>query len=165
MKHSMGSFSPTVDTLEISKGFQAIGDFTKQKDFPFMHVGSIILRYPSSISNSLNNEIVNSLENINILPESYYENAEFLKPDNGVVQYALAIAKYMDAIGQEIFAVAPGPNGEIMIDFRQNKKSFEIILYKNKQKYVKFGFNEKPEQGIFTLDILFSHLLEWLNTK
>lgn len=165
MKHSMDSFSTTVDPLEISKGFQTIDVFTKQEDFPFMHKWSIILRAPSSTSNSINNAILNSLENMNNLQESYYEDMDFLKPDNSVIQYGLAIVKYMDAIGQEIFAVAPGPNGEIMIDFRQNKKSFEIILYRDKKKYVKFGFNEKPEQGIFTPDILFSHLLEWLNAK
>ena len=44
MKHSMDSFSTTVDPLEISKGFQTIDVFTKQEDFPFIHKWSIILR-------------------------------------------------------------------------------------------------------------------------
>ncbi len=164
MNHSMDSYSSTTESLEISKGFQTINVFKSQKDIPHGHWWSIKFRAPSAISNSLNKKILNSLEAIAELSENWDEEGA-LKPDKNCVQYARAIILYMDAIGQEIYAIVPGPNGEIMLDFRDNKKSFEIILYKDVMRYVKFGYNETPEQGIFTPDVLFIGLVEWLNTK
>lgn len=163
MNHLINSFSPTVDSLEITQGFQTVDVFNKQNDPPQLNLWSIIFRKNNGES-SLNKIILNSLEQISELPSNWDEEGAIQPPLN-CVQYAKAIVLFMDAVGQEIYAIAPGPLGEIMLDFRNDSKSLELIIYPDKMKYVKFSELEKPEQGIFNPDILFPDLLNWLNNK
>lgn len=82
--------------------------------------------------------------------------------DEDVVNSAAAIIYIMETAGENLYSIAPGPRGEIMLDYRLNEKSLEIILYPDQKKYVKFSDKEQPTQGKFTYEIL-PTLISWLN--
>ncbi len=88
-----------------------------------------------------------------------------IPPCSEVIQVAKGILHSMNAVGQEIYNVAPGPKGEIMLDLRSGNKSLEVIIYPDNMKFVKFSTSEPPAQGSFTPGLLFTDLIAWLNEQ
>jgi len=90
--------------------------------------------------------------------------------DNGKAPSAKALAQayyitsLLDKHGQSIYHAAPGPNGEIMLDIRNRKKtkSVEIILYGDRSTVVYFPEQGKPAQKKFDESLL-PELLDWVN--
>ena len=85
-----------------------------------------------------------------------------LPPDTGALRKAETLTRTLQGFGQKIFHVAPGPNGEIMIDLRANGNSVEILFYPKETRFVKFPANGMPEQGEFS-DLTMLQILAWLN--
>ncbi len=106
-------------------------------------------------------KIADVLYNISSLTDNWDEEGSAAIREE-VINDATAIVYMMEAAGENLFSIAPGPKGEIMLDYRVNEKSLEIILYPDRKKYVKFSDNEQPIQGKFTYDIL-PNLISWLN--
>jgi hypothetical protein len=111
----------------------------------------------------LNSKILELLERIEALPNNWDEDDSLAPSKDGIV-IAKAIIHLMNSIGQQIYHITPGPNGEVMLDFRTNTKSFEIIIYSDKMKYVKFPEKGDPEQGEFSPELLYTELIAWLNS-
>jgi hypothetical protein len=85
-----------------------------------------------------------------------------IAPTRMVIIRAKFIVKILQATGQKVFHVAPGPSGEILVDIRNGSKSIELLFYPDKTKFVTYSDIEKPQQGIFESNIL-PQLLSWLN--
>ena len=94
--------------------------------------------------------------------EDNWDQDDAIAPSEQIVQQAKSLIILFDVVGQKVYNVAPGPDGEVMVDIRHKQKSVEILFYPTKNKYVKFGQGVKPEQGLFDLTTL-SHLMTWLN--
>jgi hypothetical protein len=85
-----------------------------------------------------------------------------IAPSYNVILKAKFIVKILQATGQKVFHVAPGPSGEIMVDLRNGHKSLELLFYPDKTKFVTYSENEAPQQGAFELSFL-PDLLSSLN--
>jgi hypothetical protein len=83
-------------------------------------------------------------------------------PGKRAVTVALYLVKALQAFGQKVFHVAPGPRGEILVDLRNKNKSIELLFYEDRSKFVRFPETERPDQGSFELNLL-PGLLKWLN--
>jgi hypothetical protein len=90
-----------------------------------------------------------------------WDPEEATAPSEDVIERSKDFASYLQAIGEGIFQVAPGPNGEVLIELRNHEKSVEFLFYPNRTKFVNLT-TDKPSQGLFTIDML-SNLLASLN--
>lgn len=108
-------------------------------------------------------KIINQLEDFNFeLLHDNWDGDGAKAPGIEVIQRAMLFLQIIQQNGQEVFNIAPGPLGEIMIDSRRNGKSVEILVYPDKNKYVFFPLHERPEQGEFQQDEL-PAILQCLN--
>jgi len=103
---------------------------------------SVILTYVDEKPN-LNNKIMHLLDECTYLKDNWDEDGA-KAPIGSVISIAKGITTLLSKHGQPIFHIAPGSNGEVMLDIRnKNKtKSVEILLYQDKAVAVLF-----PEQG------------------
>jgi hypothetical protein len=124
---------------------------------------SIIISWENQIG--LNNKILKLLDDYSLLRDNWDEEGG-IAPTNNVIKKAKFIAAVLEKHGQPIFHAAPGPNGEIMLDLRNNKKSrsLELIFYPHKTVSVLFPEEGKPTQHIFD-DQKLPNLLQWVNKK
>lgn len=158
MNHLIDSYLVTGGLSNINTPFQTVSTFNLDQEYPY--AWSIIIK--SIEDYGVNKRILDGIKDIELLPDNWDEN-DAESPNTSALQLARIITLYMDAIGQEIYSIAPGPMGEIMLDFRSRHKSFELIFYKDKNKYVKFPETGQPEQGLFTPEIMLPKLITWLN--
>jgi len=130
----------------------------------YMHgLPSIIFQnnYDSEFYASLNRRAIQLLNEFSTLKDNW--DGELSKaPAHSALLKAKFIVKFLQATGQQVFHVAPGPRGEIMVDIRNKEKSIELIFYPDKVKYVTFSNSGSPQQGLFESS-LFPELLGWLN--
>lgn len=135
-------------------------DFDQEANFSI----SITLKDSDFIeTNNINGKHIESLSQISEL-ESNWDGEDAIRPPQSVIGLAKAIILLTGSIGQEIYNIAPGPNGEILILFINNNKSLEVLIYPDKLLYVKFPEKGNPFQGEFTLDLLLTDLISWLNS-
>ncbi|MDX2278001.1 MAG: hypothetical protein NW218_00370 [Saprospiraceae bacterium] len=122
----------------------------------------------SSIFQSSNYESYNINERALRLLKSFYslhdnwDGDDALAPSIEVLRQSESLVRLLERTGQKVYHVAPGPNGEIMINLRENGKSAEILFYPNKKLFVLFPVEGHPQQGAYTQDSL-TQILEWLH--
>ncbi len=155
----IANYTPTADASFLAQDSQIMKVYTVNK-----------LSYPSSISlrnwkesegGLINSRVFELLNKIEAL-EDNWDGDGAIVPNAQSLQLTDGIVKFMEASGQKIYNVAPGPEGEIMLDFRGKKKSLELLFYPDKMKYIMFSDIEPPKQGKFEMELL-PKLLEWLN--
>jgi hypothetical protein len=124
---------------------------------------SIIVALPKQ--NSINNRVHRLLEEYSFLKNNWDEE-DAIAPTKNVIQKAKSITLLLERHGQQIFHAAPGPNGEIMLDIRNAKKtrSLEIIFYPTRDVVISFPEIGKPTQQAFEI-LNLPELLEWLNKR
>lgn len=113
----------------------------------------------------MNQRILNLLKEYSQLQENWDDDGAMI-PDANALNNAQFLAHLLENHGQAIFHAAPGPNGEIMLDLRNSRKtkSLEIIFYPQKAVSVFFSAEGKPIQEQFDFQNL-PKLLQWLNQK
>jgi len=122
---------------------------------------STVIAWPHSFNPNLH--IHRLLDEFSVLQNDWDEEGA-LAPDIDVIEKARTLVYILENHGLRIFHVAPGPNGEIMIDLRNRDKtkSVEIIYYNSSSVAVKFPESGYPEQLEFDYDLL-PELLAWIN--
>ena len=112
---------------------------------------------------TLNSRILKLLEEFSLLTDNWDED-DALAPKLKVIDNAKYLTKLLEKHGQPIYHTAPGPNGEIMLDIRNEfyKRSLEVIIYQNRTVVVVFPEKGSPVQSDFDLTRL-PDLLSWLN--
>lgn len=161
MPPSINSYSLTGEPFVQSK-YQTFNSIDIDKDSDSDSAISITLRRSDFEAPTINAKHFETLVKIEELEDNWDEEGSIAPPIN-VVQFARAILYLMSAIGQEIYNIAPGPKGEILILFNNDLKSFEVLIYPDKMRYVKFPENGVPLQDSFTPELLYTDLLSWLN--
>jgi len=127
----------------------------------FTPVSSIIFQFDVPDIPYLNEREIQLLREYKRL-EDNWDGEEAKAPSKRALMAALYLVKVLQAFGQKVFHVAPGPRGEILVDLRNKNKSIELLLYEDRFKFVRFSETERPEQGNFELNML-PGLLKWLN--
>ena len=125
---------------------------------------SVTVANVETTSLNLNNRIFSLLDEFGQLQEGWDEDGA-AKPDPVALHTAWYISLILERSGQKIFHVAPGAQGEIMLDLRggNGERSIEILLYPNQRFiYVTFPLKDRPRQGQFYVNLV-PTLLEWLN--
>ena len=61
----------------------------------------------------------------------------------------------------DAYLSSPGPNGEVMVQLKINKREIEALFYNDKSKYVLFKDNSFESQGTYVPKIL-TDLVNWL---
>lgn len=112
---------------------------------------------------SLNNRVFKLLEEFTQLKDNW-DGDDAIAPNSVVISKAKYLTNVLDKRGEPIYHTAPGPNGEVMLDLRNDKKgkAAEIILYANRSVVVTFSQSEAPKQQNFENAHL-PEVLEWLN--
>lgn len=108
-----------------------------------------------TLSNSMgiNSNFIDILESFRILDhnwDSYGGDA----PMREVLDRAISFVKGLQLLNEVVYQVAPGPNGEIMIELRNGGKSIEFLFYPTKTKYVDFTNENAPKQGAYAAELL-----------
>jgi len=93
-----------------------------------------------------------------------WDGDDAIAPTPIVLKKAQFITTLLEKHGQPIYHATPGPNGEIMLDIRNSRKtkSLELIFYPSKSIAVRFPDNGDPSQMNFDYSNL-PELLEWIN--
>lgn len=114
---------------------------------------------------ALNKRIFSLLEEFSELKENWDEDGA-LAPNPESLSEAKFIAQTLEKIAQPIFNVAPGPNGEVLIDIRNfpNNKSVELIFYPSRTVAVFFTEKGTPFQEVYPEEVNLPRVLEWLNS-
>jgi hypothetical protein len=113
----------------------------------------------------INKRVLDLLSTYSQLQDNWDEE-DGLAPDQTALAEATQLAQTLQKAGQKVFHADPGPNGEIMLDLRNENgiRSLELIFYPNKTIAVKFPETGDPSQEIFEQQTL-PGLLEWLNKR
>lgn len=84
-----------------------------------------------------------------------WDEDDSIAPTHQTVLAALDIALLLTVTGQLIYHTSPGPVGEIMINLRNGDKSAELLAYPSgRNKFVRIGPSETPQQGLLTPESL-----------
>ena len=78
------------------------------------------------------------------------------------VQNAINFIKRLDEKYQEVYFVAPGPNGEVLVELKNSERSVEIIFDENITEYIKYEGNDATEDIYNGMDDIDSQLISWL---
>ena len=110
---------------------------------------------------ALNERALRLLDEFKMLPENWDEDGA-KAPSRKAIQMAESLVLLLQQTGQKVYHVAPGPQGDVMVDLRENGESVEILFYPDKMRYVYFPQEGNPEQGEYQPDLL-PQILEWLH--
>ncbi|WP_020606071.1 hypothetical protein [Spirosoma spitsbergense] len=111
---------------------------------------------------TLNRQKLSDIVSYKNLVDNWDED-DAVAPSPQTIMVALGVALLLTATGQSIYHIVPGPNGEIMINLRNGTKSAELLAYPGgRNKFVRIGPSEMPEQGALTPESL-RETLQWLN--
>ena len=78
------------------------------------------------------------------------------------VQSAIDFIKRFDEKYQEVYFVAPGPNGEVLVELKNSERSVEVIFDENIIEYIKYEGNDATEDIYNGMDDIDSQLISWL---
>jgi hypothetical protein len=111
---------------------------------------------------SLNQDKIRSILKLQELTDNW-DGEEAIAPSREIIDAAVAVARRLDLLSQEIYHTSPGPNGEILISLRKNQKNIELLFFANKSpKIVRISDDEEPTQEVLN-DKRLQMALSWLN--
>lgn len=94
--------------------------------------------------------------------EKNWDSYDAQEISSDVISQAVDLIKEIDKLDEEVYFSSPGPNGEVMVELKRKDKEVEIIIYKEKMKYVTFENGDFEKQGEFKIQIL-PEIIAWLN--
>jgi hypothetical protein len=129
-------------------------------DFNTTDSGESIFLGQSLLGMGINSSHIDVLESFRILPDGW-DGDDAVRPSIQVLEEAISFTKYLQSVGEKVYHVAPGPNGEIMIELRDGENAIEFLVYPSKFKYVLLT-PERTSQGLYDPTLL-PKLLETLH--
>ena len=75
---------------------------------------------------------------------------------------ALDFVRRLDEKYQEVYFVAPGPNGEVLVELKAEKRSIEVIFDEGNVAYAKYENGDVVDEGTYGPGDLDSQLVSWL---
>lgn len=127
----------------------------------------VVIHYPYKNPLSVQaHRVIASLKEFSALQENW-DSYGAERISNAVIADAVSLVKKLDALRQEVYFVAPGPNGELSLELenKTTNRSLEILVYPDKQwKYLRFEAKDFISQGSMTIQDIRSHWY-WLNGR
>lgn len=77
------------------------------------------------------------------------------------IEKAITFIREINNFDIDTYLSSPGPNGEVMVQLKLNKREIEGVFYDDKSKYVLFKDNSFESQGTYVPEIL-ADLVNWL---
>lgn len=85
------------------------------------------------------------------------------KPSQKAIDKAIKFVEHLGEWEQPVYFVAPGPNGEILVELKNSNRTIEVFFQPDGQhEYVMFEGEKALEEDTFALEIT-PHLLDWLH--
>lgn len=78
------------------------------------------------------------------------------------VRNAINFVKRLDEKYQEVYFVAPGPNGEVLVELKAEERSIEVIFDEDDVEYAKYENGDVVDEGIYEPGDVDSQLVSWL---
>ena len=75
---------------------------------------------------------------------------------------ALDFVRRLDEKYQEVYFVAPGPNGEVLVELKAEERSIEVIFDEDNVEYAKYENGNVVDEGTYGPGDLDSQLVSWL---
>lgn len=142
--------SSTQDLFRISKVSSVAGASVTLKEGE-----SAISEYTATIRK------IKSFKNLNRNWDGY--GAE--KPAQQSVDKAVKFVEHLGDWEQPIYFVAPGPNGEVLVELKDNDRTIEVFFQPDGQhEYVMFDREKCVEENNFSFEMLLQ-LLDWLHEE
>ncbi len=118
---------------------------------------------PTTNKSNLNGRIFRLLDEFTSLKDNW-DDDDAKAPSREAIHKARFIVSVLGKHGQKVFHAAPGPNGEVMLDIRNQRtgRSVEIIFYAHKSVAVFFPKSGQPTQTSFDIADL-PEVLTWVN--
>jgi hypothetical protein len=92
------------------------------------------------------------------LPENWDNDGAF-PPEEKIILSASQFVLQMDELDLPVYFVAPGPNGEIFIEYRKQKKTAEIFFNDDgTEEMILYKRNEQVYSGEINTDLFINHL-------
>ncbi len=148
---------PSLDSF-VFRTNSKLNDFVEY-EFPKIHQGSIVVKKLGEFSEE-NKLIVDQIRAFRALDENWDEEGASAIPIT-VVERAIYWVKQANLLDFNIYLSSPGPNQEILLILKRDAKEIELIIYPDREKYVKFEGKDFVQQGNID-DQEFSSLLDWL---
>lgn len=82
--------------------------------------------------------------------------------DERAIEKAIDFIKNVDLYDQNVYFIAPGPNGEISVELQKGSKNAEFLFYPTQNNFLQFENQELNGKGEFQGDLL-KELIQWLN--
>jgi len=77
------------------------------------------------------------------------------------IENAVAFIKRIDQYDIQVYLTSPGPNGEVMVQLKNDAREIEFVFYPSKAKYVLFNAAGFFKQGVYA-DVMLDDLINWL---
>ncbi len=78
------------------------------------------------------------------------------------VHNAIDFVRRLDEKYQEVYFVAPGPNGEVLVELEAGERSIEVVFDEDKVEYVKYENGDAVDEGSYEPGDIDSQLVSWL---
>ena len=78
------------------------------------------------------------------------------------VYNAIDLVRRLDEKYQAVYFVAPGPNGEVLVELKAGERSIEVIFDEGAAEYIKYENCDVVDEGIYEPSDLDSQLVSWL---
>ncbi len=128
--------------------------------FNFANAITIKSAEPISFVNKTELHNIRSFRNLKENWDSY----DAVPVDELSIEKAISFIKEVDGFDRDVYLTSPGPNGEVMVQLKNDHKEIEFIFYPEKDKYVLFDNNKFISQSNFKKELLVE-LMEWLITN
>lgn len=123
----------------------------------FANVITVKKKDELSLQNRLEIKNIKSFEELKDNWDSY--NA--LPVSNVSIEKAIDFIVQVNNFGLDAYLTSPGPNGEVLVQLKNNEKEIEFIFYPEQDKYVSFSNINFVEQGWFDYDKL-PDIIKWI---
>ncbi len=110
---------------------------------------------------SLQNRLeIQNIKNFKEL-QNNWDSYDALPVSDVSIEKAIDFIVQVNNFGLDVYLTSPGPNGEVLVQLKNNEKEIEFIFYPEQDKYVSFSNNKFVEQGWFDYDNLLDRI-KWL---
>jgi len=113
----------------------------------------------------INNWVLSRIEEFSRF-QNAWDGIDAIAPSQSVILKANRFVNSCSSRGQKIYNCAPGLDGEIMFELRNEiiGKSIEVIYYENRTIVVQFGPNDFTKQTKIQSSDEITNAIVWLNT-
>ncbi|VAW13555.1 hypothetical protein MNBD_BACTEROID03-2035 [hydrothermal vent metagenome] len=127
--------------------------------FPNIERGSIVFKIKGELSTE-NVAIIGQIKAMKLLKDNWDETGALSIPSK-VIERSIDIVKLINRFDFNVYLASPGPNNEVLLILKAENREIELIIYPDREKYVKFENMNFIEQGNID-NQKFHSLLEWL---